>query len=202
MLVQLQAYVITHGHCSVPPSFKTIDGKRLGSWVVNQRQRYSILSTDQKNQLNGVKDWSWDPHGDSWNTGISELKEYQKSNGNLLVPQLYKSRNDFNLGGWIASQRGKFKNKLLPQEKIDVLNSFVGWVWNTNEYAWNNGYAHLVEYGSLNNNYLVKRNFVSSDGFKLGQWVKHQRSLKEKLSPEKREKLELLKDWKWSASDT
>ena len=115
------------------------------------------------------------------------------------MPQIYKTKNDFNLGSWVANQRNKFKNNLLTPEQIDKLNSFKCWVWNTNEYAWENGFNHLIEYGKLNNTYLVKRDYLSPDGFKLGEWVKLQRGLKDKLATVKKEKLESLKDWAWSA---
>jgi len=199
MLALLHTYVNTHGNCLVPQTYKSPDGKALGRWIPNQRQRIAKLSIEQKKLLEAVKGWSWDKNDEKWDTGISELNEYLKSNGNLLVPQIYKTKNDFNLGSWVANQRNKFKNNLLTPEQIDKLNSFKCWVWNTNEYAWENGFNHLIEYGKLNNTYLVKRDYLSPDGFKLGEWVKLQRGLKDKLATVKKEKLESLKDWAWSA---
>ena len=199
MLALLHTYANTHGNCLVPQTYKSPDGKALGRWIPNQRQRMTKLSIEQKKLLEAVKGWSWDRNDEKWDTGISELNEYLKSNGNLLVPQIYKTKNDFNLGSWVANQRNKFKNNLLTPEQIDKLNSFKCWVWNTNEYAWENGFNHLIEYGKLNNTYLVKRDYLSPDGFKLGEWVKLQRGLKDKLATVKKEKLESLKDWAWSA---
>ena len=200
MFFELHSYVSIHGDCSVPENFKTTNGKALRSWIVNQRQRFSILSIEQKNQLNELTGWSWDPHGDAWETGVTELTEYQRINEHLLVPQLYRTGNGFNLGAWVAAQRTKYTKKQLTQEKIDILNSLVGWVWNPNEYAWEIGYVHLLEYGILNNNHSVKMDYISPDGFKLGSWVKTQRKSKENLTNDKIEKLEKLKDWSWNYS--
>jgi hypothetical protein len=48
MFSELHSYISIHGDCSVPQDFKTSTGKALKSWIVNQRQRFSILSTEQK----------------------------------------------------------------------------------------------------------------------------------------------------------
>ena len=46
----------------------------------------------------------------------------------------------------------------------------------------------------------VLGSYVISDGYKLGQWVRIQRSKKDRMTAERREKLEALDGWVWKVT--
>ena len=59
---------------------------------------------------------------------------------------------------------------------------------------WENGYIHAVEFYKSNGHLKVSKNYVCSDGFKLGQWIQTQRGTKRgtipvPMLPEREEKL-------------
>ena len=58
--LKLEEYVLRNGHAR-PPHGLIIDGFNVGSWVLNQRQRYSAgtISQDQAEQLMTLKGWVW-----------------------------------------------------------------------------------------------------------------------------------------------
>jgi hypothetical protein len=58
---------------------------------------------------------------------------------------------------------------------------------------WNHLLELLIEYSLKNGHALVPRDYVTQDGFKLGDWVIHQRHIRSKLSEDRIEALESVK---------
>lgn len=59
---------------------------------------------------------------------------------------------------------------------------------------WENGYIHAAEFYKNNGHLKVPKNYICSDGFKLGQWIQTQRGTKRgtipvPMLPEREEKL-------------
>jgi Helicase associated domain len=74
---RLKQDVGQHGNARIPYSY-TVDGYKLGQWVVTQRAHNvkGILDADRKRRLQDVPGWTWDPRGDQWEEGFRQLKRY------------------------------------------------------------------------------------------------------------------------------
>lgn len=64
---QLARFVSVHGSPSVPLDFRAANGKSLGTWIINQRTRYSQgkLPEHRVRLLEALPGWSWTGDGDS-----------------------------------------------------------------------------------------------------------------------------------------
>ncbi|RUM51506.1 MAG: hypothetical protein DSY87_09150, partial [Methylococcus sp.] len=64
---------------------------------------------------------------------------------------------------------------------------------------WEQGFSYLKEFVAQEGHARVQRNFKTEDGYKLGQWVRVQRLNKDKLTPERKSKLDSL-GFVWDAT--
>ena len=196
---QLQTYVNLYGDAKVPQRTAISGDSKLGSWVNNQRQEKSNnrLSQDRIERLEALPGWSWDPFTGQWEEAFERLQLYMNLNGDARV-----SRNcDFNgykLGVWVGTQRSNKSKNSLSQDQIKRLEALPGWSWDTLTEQWEEAFEKLQSYVNLNGDARVPRSFVS-DGFKLGSWVKTQRSNKSKnlLSQDRVKRLEAFPRWSW-----
>ena len=184
-----------NGHLAVPDSYRTASGKKLAIWVRNQRKRRNEgkLPEEQIRLLDAIgMIWEFD---DSWETGFRHAEVYFKSFGDLDVNWKYISPDGYELGSWIANQRRNYKNAerygAFSEEKISRLDA-IGMQWSPAETQWRNGYEHARAYIRSLNGEKWKQLYVSSDGFKTGQWIRGQlrKAHESGLSADRRKMLE------------
>jgi superfamily II DNA or RNA helicase len=191
----LEAYGSTKGDCLVPASYRTDDGNRLGVWVGAQRQNRDKLSLERRHRLEALPGWTWDPHADAWEEGFQHLKEYSEIKGHCLVPAKYRTEDGYRLGQWVGVQRLTSAD-LLP-ERRQRLEALPGWTWDPLADAWEEGYRHLKEYSEITGDCRAPQSYRAADGYGLGHWVLHRRNSRDKLSGERRQRLEALAGWPW-----
>ncbi len=109
----------------------------------------------------------------------------------------------YRLGQWVTVQRTKYKNGKLSPERIQTLEAVKGWVWNTHEAAWQEGFEHLQRFVKREGQARVPTSYMD-DGFKLGRWANYQRAAykgqhRKKLTPERIQTLEAFEGWVWVA---
>ena len=82
---------------------------------------------------------------DIWNKNYDLAKIYYEKNGNLLIPNRFKTKNGYeydpdglNLGIWIQVQRNNYHNNKLEYDKTKKLNE-IKMIWNKREYDFYNG---------------------------------------------------------------
>ena len=63
--------------------------------------------------------------------------------------------------------------------------------------SWEFWYGLLEDYSEEYGNSFVPAKFVTNSGYQLGQWVSHQRRLRETIATNRRLKLEQIKGWTW-----
>ena len=112
----------------------------------------------------------------TWEERFEELKEYNKVNGDCLVPKNYGP-----LGSWVRSQRHLRKEQgtvgvsfegggQLSQDRVDRLND-LGFIWDVHQYQWNQTYHELLAYRDEHGDCNVPMSFGG-----LGLWVFNQRA--------------------------
>lgn len=188
-----------------PPRKLKNNGVDIGGWVILQRRMINkgTISEDHYRLIKELPNWSDNPFDETWNNAIKNLKEYEDSNKNLLVPALFKS-HDFPLGGWVRKQRFEYAKGTLKKERIEVLESFKTWVWDIDDYQEKVGIAHLIEFESAYGHCDVPQNYVDADGYSLGLWVSSKRTAYKygRLSKERIANLEAISNWSWDSWDT
>ncbi len=194
----LQAYVEQNGHARPPRPLTTNEGFALGGWVENQRKMKDKLSPNRKSRLESLQGWLWDSKKAEWEKSFGYLEAFVKEVGHARVPSGSETHDGFALGSWVKTQR-KMRDKLSP-ECIARLESLSGWVWDDQEAKWLEGIEYLEAFVNKFGYAGVDPGLETHDGFTLGSWVKTQRKMRDKLSPECIARLESLPGWDWRGS--
>lgn len=198
---EAKKYYEEHGDLNVPANYVTDSGIRLGAWISNLRTsrncriRVKSLSDDRIKALDKIGmiwnqvDWMWDKY-------FAAAQEYFFKHGNLDIGNRYVTEDGLRLGNWITRNRllyhGTAPGSELTAEKIAKLTS-IGMIWDKKyALAWENGFIHAQEYFRKNGHLKVSLLYVSPDGYRLGQWVANQRDNKDKISDERKAKLDSI----------
>ncbi len=195
----LHAYCETNGHCRLPPRFRCDDGFLLYNWIGKQRQSRYLLPKGRQVALESLPGWTWDPILDQWEEGFRQLQVYVATNGDAMIPRNHITPDGVSLGEWIHTQRnGKATLSIDKKGRIEALP---GWSWDPNYDLWEMGFRQLQLYLELHGGENIPRGYSTSNGFKLGSWVKVQRTRRAKLSHERVKRLEALPGWTWNLFD-
>jgi transcriptional regulator with XRE-family HTH domain len=126
---ELLRYVEQHGHARVP-QFYTVDGRRLGMWVVAQRNRHAkgTLDHDRERQLEALPGWTWGRfRADRWEEGFRRLQQYAQKHGEASPPQSFVDDDGYKLGTWVNKQR--HAKQALDSDRARRLEAVPGWTW-------------------------------------------------------------------------
>ena len=122
----------TSSGTSLIRSDEIVDGKRIGSWIVNQRHRFKSkqLTENQVAMLEALPNWSWDPVSDQWGDDYSILVAYMNKFGHCS-PSKDEVFGGHPLGSWVSTQRTRFKRGSMIPHEIERLES-IGFKWSIN----------------------------------------------------------------------
>lgn len=193
--IHLKDFAESEGHAKVPKDCNSPDGYRIGIWVDTQRAKKDGINPERRALLQTLPGWSWDPHSDKWEEGFRHLQEFYNRERHCLISALYKTANGYPLGQWVSNQRA-IKSSM-NQERKSMLEALPGWIWDVIEERWQEGYRALKEFADRESHCLVAALYKAPNGYRLGQWVSTQRTKKDKMSAERKEKLEALPGWVW-----
>ncbi|HUW26201.1 MAG TPA: Helicase associated domain protein [Gallionella sp.] len=191
----LTEFVDREDHCRVPKNHRTSDGFRLGSWVMTQRVAKDALFAERKELLESVPGWVWDASAEQWETGFHHLTEFADREGHCRVPANHRTSDGFRLGSWVSHQRRGSDG--LPVERKERIKAVSGWVWDILDDQWEVGFRYLMEFANREGHCRAPQNYQTSDGFRLGSWVSHQRATKDRLTTERKGRLESVPGWVW-----
>jgi Helicase associated domain len=190
----------------VPPSYRDEDGYKLGAWAREQRAahrtgRKGALGQERFARLEAVPGWYW--IDDRWEQGLDALRLFVEREGHARVPHAYQDENGYNLGYWVLKQRmnhGEGRIGTLSQERIARLEAVPGWVWNALDARWEQAFAALQRFVEREGHACVPSSYQDENGYKLGDWVRHQREVRRQgsLGQERIARLETLPGWIWS----
>ncbi|MBO4616395.1 MAG: helicase associated domain-containing protein [Lachnospiraceae bacterium] len=179
MYERLKEYREEYGDINVPIYYKTSDGILLGHWLSNIRSSYknpsygNIRLNSNKIKLLEELGIDWAPMESQWEGTYLLAKRYFEENGNLLVPDKYVTE-DVKLGRWVATQRSNYKEGIISEKKIELLER-IGMIWSVYEYEWMQMYDLAVIYHKENGNLLVPQSYRTKENAFLGAWISHQR---------------------------
>lgn len=191
----LKEFADREGHTRVASNYRADDGYRLRSWVNAQRALKDSLSAERKLRLEAMPGWVWNVLSDQWEKGLCYLKEYAGREGQANVPLNFKMEDGYRLGAWVNRQRSDIN--CLAVERKAQLETLPGWRWDDISVAWEDGLRHLWEYANQEGHAKVAPDYKSADGYTLGIWVRVQQTRKDRLSPERKIRLEALPGWVW-----
>jgi len=123
-------------------------------------------------------------NADRWERGFAALTRFRAREGHCCPPQTHVE-GKFRLGQWVSVQR-YLKDKLSGERtrRLDRM----GFVWNWNEYRWDNGFKNFLKFRKREGHCRVP--VLHCEGkYKLGLWVSTQRSKKNKMSTKQRTQL-------------
>lgn len=172
----LQKFKTREGHCRVPASHQE-DGRKLGVWTTNIRNKKILCSEARLDRLNSVG-FSWNPLDEKWGKAFAALIKFQKAKGHCRVPQEYKY-GPINLGTWVATQR---KNKAeLSSEQVKRLN-LIGFIWDPMAEQWEKALEALKAFHKREGHCRIPVK-IKINGLKLGIWSNNIRKRKGQLTP-------------------
>ena len=187
---ELKIFKAKNNHCNVSTEYQ--HDKRLGKWVIMQRQRYknSKLSINRITLLNAVG-FEWKPMDAAWYHRYAELQAFKAANNHCNVPQ---SGKDKRFAHWVTTQRQYYKNSKLSENKIKLLNT-IGFEWKPLDAIWHVRYEELKAFKTIYNHCNVPQ---SKKYKSLSTWVFKQKHAY-KRSILSRAKTQLLENigFKW-----
>lgn len=195
----LQRFVEREGHARVPHLWRE-DGYSLGKWVFVQRRNFTTgqIEDARRERLEAVPGWAWSIADATWQEGLSKLQSFVEREGHTQVPKDHVE-GDFRLGAWVHTQRRKGRKGTLDRERRARLEALPGWLWDRRGLAWEEGFASLQVFVEREGHARVPKEW-REDGYRLGQWIRHQRAFYKRgeLDKNRRERLEAFSGWSWN----
>jgi superfamily II DNA or RNA helicase len=214
---QLERFVEASGHAD-PRSGDLIDGFDIGRWVSKQRSRIAgntyrdnrngrvrveALSEQRAARLRALPGWVDHTRNALWEQGFARLLSYIDEH-ECLPPQQLSLEDGFGLGGWVATQRERYRRGRLSQERIARLEAVECWTWEPLADAWRNAYDVLrrfaADYPPVRG--LLRIPMDRVEDLDLNSWATIQRKLHaaELLAPERAALLEQIPGWTWNTA--
>jgi hypothetical protein len=200
MFSKLESFYRKHGHTYVSSNEPALES--LFDWITNQRLSKAVLTPAQIQKLNSVQfDWETRTHKDiQWSEMYRELLDFKKKHGHVKVPQGFEENKA--LGSWVSRQRSSKTRNILSADRVKLLNK-VGFLWKEDilklrEDSWDIRYKQLVQYKKTNGH--IDRIQVRKDHFQLGLWMETQMKGQNRLSSQRRKKLDAI-GFAWDKED-
>ena len=197
-------YYQQYGDLQIPQTYKDDTGFALSNWINNTRARYRIGGLNQS-QVDALEAMGviWNIVDSRWEYCYAEAARYYEQHGDLGFPKNYVTETGLRLGPWLENQRAAYLKGALPADKVQRLEA-IGMLWEgRNDRQWRQAYEAAKKYFGKYGNLEVPYDYLTPEGFRLGQWVVRQRMMykgktnRKPLSPERKKLLDAIgMDWR------
>jgi len=185
-LKALEGFINTNGHSRVPNDYKTTDGFQLGFWIgnLNLSIKKGGLDSNRQQQLDAIG-FRNNSYENLFLFSVERFVEAKEQFGEKKIPSGFINKNGNYVGQWIVTQRQKFHEGLLSNQRIKILES-VGFDFNEVQDTFLKNVNLLKEYFTKHGDTNVPQDYRTTDGFALGLVVTRLRAQKkrEELSSE------------------
>ena len=159
-----------------------------------KKRKRTRIGPDRRQRLEALPGWTWDIISDQWEDGFFHLKSFQNGRDIAKCPTASRLTMVIGLASGSHSKKNAGQNGPERRQRLEALP---GWSWDVLSDAWEEGFAHLKQFSDREKHCRVTMDYRTEDGHRLGQWVKVQRRTKDKMDPDRRQRLEALPGWVW-----
>ena len=118
---------------------------------------------------------------------LRRLEAFARQHGHCRVPHKHKTADGYRLGIWVAAERKNPDN--MPIEQKARLAT-LGFIWDPYAANWKEGFQHLQSFVREHGHCRVPQGYATADGYRLGVWVHNKRQHKDKVSEERKARLD------------
>lgn len=129
-----------------PDGNTSYEGVLIGKWAIQQRvlNNQSKLSKARVEKLNSIG-FPWDANEASWQTFFDDLKSITESLGHFPKKPDYPAEK-INLYGWVTTQKSKYRNGELDEDKAEKLISIGCEMTKGKKESWQESFERLGEF--------------------------------------------------------
>jgi predicted helicase len=195
---KLELWVKTNGRL---PSSDAVESeeKTIGQWIHNKKTDYKTgkLTDNQIKKLEIINGWCWNIKDKIFSENYNKLKVFIKNN-NIIPTVTSKDINTIKLAQWCTKLRGYYKQGILSEEHIILLENIPKWFWIKHNTF--NDIFDKLKIWVADNGKIPTNNPNNQEEYKLNIWCATQRKQYKlnKLDETKIKLLELLPNWYWS----
>lgn len=156
--------------------------------IFRNELRMSDISIDIKRDYMEIEEIYLNLESVAINRHINELVKHVKEHHSF--PPSNKKHSGLYGKVLLLRELKKGRRGRLTDKQIAILDS-IGMIWKPNEYNWEVGFSHAKEFFNREKHLNVDHNYVSPDGYRLGNWIYNQRC---RRTPEKEYRGKLLSE--------
>ena len=194
----VEAYATKHH--ALPGSSVIHAGRRLNSWVADQRYAHKCrkLTPERVALMEALPGWTWELYDLSWQGGYDRLRAYMAASPHRGPPPKDTVYDGANIGSWADRQRRMYRTKALQPTRVALLEAVPGWTWKVRESAWMDMYGTLRAY-MVTHQAMPPSSDPAKAHYYLGQWARYQqhRHRCQTISAHQAGLLEALPGWTW-----
>jgi hypothetical protein len=138
----------------------------------------------------------------SWEFWFGLLTIYLERPGAQMPPPVHHLEDGLALGDWVRHQRAARHRGALASQRTLRLQRLPGWTWDARPLdAWDRGLEHFNRFVQQHQHGRVPQGHKDDqDGYPTGKWVATQRAYRDKLSRDRRSRLDSNPHWLWTRS--
>ncbi len=138
-LAEARAAIEVYGSIDlVPRAFRSESGYRVGQWIQVQRSTAGSqrLTQQQRESLEGLAGWSWDPRQEQWQRGYEAAKAWLKTNSIMPPADLKIHGGREKLRNWLKVNLKAYNHPRSPidKERRERLELLPNWDLLANPY--------------------------------------------------------------------